>query len=309
MNSTVTHLQHSSKSSYLAAISPGLPKSLMSGICRARVRQITRGFTLVEIAIAIFIITLLLGSILVPLQSQVESRNFDNTQRILDQAREALLGYAAASGRYPCPASATSSGAEHFFSPGGTAANGICNSSVTGAAGTNVYVGYLPAATLGFTPTDANGYALDAWGLSPQNRIRYAVSYQTVNSVVRPFTTLPNPPTNTLGMRAAGMSNILSAGLLNVCNTAAGSTTTSCAAGATLTSNAIVVIWSLGANAATSGGVSADEAENAEVFTSADRVFVTRARSSVTASEFDDVVTWISPPVLFNRMIAAGQLP
>jgi prepilin-type N-terminal cleavage/methylation domain-containing protein len=293
----------------LAGISPGLPKGLVLGICRARVRQIPRGFTLVEIAIAIFIITILLGSILVPLTTQVENRNYDTTQRILDQARDALIGYAAATGRFPCPASTTSNGAELFFSPGGSAANGICHTSVTGAAGTNVYAGFLPAATLSFTPTDANGYALDAWGLSPQNRIRYAVSYQTVNGIVRPFTTLPNPPTNTLGMRAAGMSNILSAGLLNLCNTATGSTSTSCAAGTTLTSNAIVVVWSLGSNAATSGGVSADEAVNSEAFTSADRVFVSRTRSSGTSGEFDDIVTWVGSPTLFNRLIASGQLP
>jgi type II secretory pathway pseudopilin PulG len=267
------------------------------------------GFTLVELAIAVFIIALLLGSILVPLTTQVESRNTDATQRILDQAREALIGYAAATGRFPCPASDTSNGLELFFSPGGSAANGLCHTSVTGAAGTNVYIGFLPAATLSFTPADANGFAVDAWGLT-QNRIRYAVSYQTVNGVARPFTTLPNPPTNTLGMRAAGMSNIMGAGLLNICNTAAGSTSTACAsAAATLTSNAIAVIWSLGANAATTGGVSADEAENSEAFTGGDRVYVMRTKSNVPASEFDDIVTWISPPVLFNRLIAAGQLP
>lgn len=308
MSSTLPHLQHSFKISFSAGISPGSPKGLMSGIWRTSARQIQRGFTLVEIAIAIFIITLLLGSILVPLATQVENRNFDNTQRILDQARDALLGYASATGRFPCPAG-SSNGFELFFSPGGTAANGICHSSVTGAAGTNVYAGFLPAATLGFTPVDANGHAVDAWGLT-QNRIRYAVSYQTVNGIVRPFTTLPNPPTNTTGMRAAGMSNILGAGLLNVCNTATGSASTSCAAGTTLTSNAIVVIWSLGPNAATSGGVSADEAENTEaLLTSADRVWVMRTRSNVTASEFDDIVTWISPSMVFNRLIASGQLP
>jgi prepilin-type N-terminal cleavage/methylation domain-containing protein len=273
------------------------------------VRHIARGFTLVEIAIAVFIIALLLTSILVPLATQVESRNIDTTQRILDQAREALVGYAAATGRFPCPASDTSNGQEHFFSPGGSAANGLCHTSVTGAAGTNVYIGFLPAATLGFTPADASGFAVDAWGLT-QNRIRYAVSYQTVNGVPRPFTTLPNPPTNTLGMRAAGMSNIVGSGLLNVCNTAAGSSPTACAsAAATLNTNAIAVIWSLGGNAATSGGVSADEAENSEAFTGGDRVFVMRTKSNVPASEFDDIVTWISPPVLFNRLVAAGQLP
>src|SRR3970282_1715432 len=112
MNSTLPHLQHSSKSSYLAGISPGSPKSLMVGICRTSVRQIPRGFTLVEIAIAIFIITLLLGSILVPLTTQVESRNYDTTQPILVKAREPLLGYAAAYGYFPCPPADSATGVE-----------------------------------------------------------------------------------------------------------------------------------------------------------------------------------------------------
>jgi len=274
----------------------------------------SRGFTLVEIAIAVFIIALLLGSILVPLSTQVENRNIDTTQRILDQARDALIGYAAATGRFPCPASDTSNGQELFFSPGGSATNGLCHTSVTGAAGTNVYIGFLPAATLGFTPVDANGFAVDAWGLT-QNRIRYAVSFQTVNSTSNcTATAIPRPFTTTNGMRSASMLCIVGTptplALLSVCNTAAGSTPTACAsAAATLTSNAIAVVWSLGANAATSGGVSADEAENSEAFTGGDRVLVMRVKSNVPASEFDDIVTWISPPVLFNRLIAAGQLP
>ena len=259
-----------------------------------------RGMTLIEVAVVLFILALILGSILVPLEKQVESRRYDETQRILDQARDALLGYAAAYGYLPCPADYAlgSAGAEAAGS--NHASGGTCPATVTGGA--NVYVGYLPAATLGFTPTDANGYAVDAWGLT-QNRIRYAVSSSTVSGINRPFTTAS-------GMSSAGMSNILNATLLSVCTTATGSTASSCAsATVTLTSNAVAVIWSLGPNAATSGGTSADEAENAESLAGADRVFIKRDRSDVTGSEFDDVVTWISPPLLFNRLISAGQLP
>lgn len=253
-------------------------------------------------AVAMFIITLLLGSILVPLQSQIESRNFENTQRILDQAREAIIGFAAANGRLPCPASATSNGAEHFFSPGGTAANGICHASVTFAS---TYVGFLPAATLGFTPVDASGYALDAWGLT-QNRIRYAVSSVTVNGITLPFT-------KTSGMRSAGMSNIASATtLLFVCNSGTGVVAgTNCGTAVTLTSNAPVVIWSVGPNATTTGGTSVDELQNPNPTPgfSADRIFVSRTKSGGASGEFDDIVSWIGPPSLFNRLIAAGQLP
>lgn len=248
------------------------------------------------------IITLLLGSILIPLNAQVESRNYDETQRILDQAREALLGYAAASGRFPCPATLATNGKEALV---GSATLGVCDPTVTGTAGTNVYVGFLPAVTLGLPRIDGSGLAVDAWGLS-QNRIRYAVSFETVNGKFRPFTSAG-------GMRAATMSSIMGASLLNVCSAApVPASPTACSPVSTvLTSDAIAVIWSLGPNVATTGGTSADEAENAQAFTSADRVFVSKIKTGGPgdATEFDDVVTWIAPPILFNRMIAAGQLP
>ena len=266
----------------------------------------TRGFTLIEIAVALLIMTLVIASILVPLQAQVESRNYTETQRILDQAREALIGYAAANGYFPCPAdfALTSNGAEATGSTH-TSGTGACPASVTATtAGVNVYIGYLPAVTLGFTPTDANGYAVDAWGLT-QNRIRYAISSSTVGGVDRPFT-------NVSGMRSAGMSNIINSTLLlDVCNAAPSpdSATVCDPASTTLVSNAIAVIWSLGPNAATTGGISTHEAKNVQTLATADRVFVKRDQSRVSGSEFDDVVTWISPPMLFNRLIAAGQLP
>jgi type II secretory pathway pseudopilin PulG len=255
------------------------------------------GFTLIEIAVAIFIITLLLGSILVPLTTQVESRNYDTTQRILDQAREALLGYAAAYGYFPCPASSTSNGLE----AGANHATGACAAAVTGA---NTWIGFLPAATLGFTPVDPSGYAVDAWGLT-QNRIRYAVSNTTVNAITNPFT-------KTNGMKNAGMANITNAALLYVCNSGTGVVAgTNCGTALTLTSNAPVVIWSVGPNAATGGG-SVHEAQNPNPNGgSADRLFVSRARATAGAAggEFDDIVTWIGPPAVFNRLITAGQLP
>ena len=271
-----------------------------------------RGFTLVEIAIAIFIITLLLGSILVPLTTQVESRNFDNTQRILDQAREALLGFAAANGYFPCPASATSNGQEAVGFNHSAATT--CPATVGVAAVNNMYFGFLPAAALGFTPVDSNGFAVDAWGLSPYNRIRYAVSAVTINAIAQPFTRVN-------GMRNAGMSNISSATtLLYVCSNGTGVVAgTNCGPqppispnAVLLTSNAIVVIWSVGPNAATvtAGTLSVDEAQNPNpVGGSADRIFVSKTRSTVAASAFDDIVTWIGSPSLFSRLIATGQLP
>src|SRR5687768_18621141 len=61
------------------------------------------GFTLIEIAIAAFIIALLLGSLLVPLATQVEQRQISDTEKILAEIRDALVGFAVANGYLPCP--------------------------------------------------------------------------------------------------------------------------------------------------------------------------------------------------------------
>ncbi len=50
---------------------------------------------------------------------------------------------------------------------------------------------------------------------------------------------------------------------------------------------------------------SADEIENQN----GDNNFVSHALSNVAGNEFDDLVVWISPYLLFNRMVTAGKLP
>jgi len=285
--------------------------------------QRTLGFTIVELAVTMVVIAILLGSILVPLNTQVESRKYDETQRVLERAREALLGYVAANGYFPCPATSTSNGQEApGFNHNPVPPQTSCPSTVGVAALSGVYYGFLPAARLGLTPTDSQGYALDAWGLAPYNRIRYAVSAVTVNDVVEPFTRINR-------LRVAGMANVVNcvqgaaaavcdapgggAGLLYVCGSGVGATAANCGTAMKLTDNAVAVIWSSGPNAATaSGGTSVDEAQNPNFKGgSADRIFVSKTKSGgpSDANEFDDVVTWIGSPILFNRLIQAGQLP
>ncbi|HUP93955.1 MAG TPA: hypothetical protein VM164_03535, partial [Burkholderiales bacterium] len=82
-----------------------------------------------------------------------------------------------------------------------------------------------------------------------------------------------------------------------------------CGTAVTLTSRAVAVVWSVGGNALT-GGASGDEAENPNPNGgSADRIFVSRSRSIVAATAFDDVVSWIPVNIVANRLLASGQLP
>lgn len=266
------------------------------------------GFTLVELAVTLFIVTLLLGSILIPLQTQVESRKIEETQEILDRAREALLGYAASFGYFPCPATDTSNGMEPPppvpLPPAPPTTPGTHHD--TGACAT--YTGFLPAALLGFLPVDGQGYAIDAWGNTAPHRIRYAVSDHTVGGIARPFT-------QSGGMAAAGIPSIgANSDLLYICGSGAfvnvGVNCGGAGSAQTLASNVVAVLWSPGQNA-TSGGVSAHEAENPNpnLIGSADRIFVSRVRSTSGAAEFDDQLTWISGFMVVTRLVASGQLP
>lgn len=251
----------------------------------------SRGFTLIEIAVVMFIIVLLLGSILVPLTTQVEQRQTSDTQKRLEEIKEALIGYAIANSRLPCPASAVSNGAESFV-------------GAVGASNCATYNGFVPAVTLGISPVDSQGFSIDPWG----NRIRYSVTNWLPNTL--PSCSPSTPPFTTTG----GMSNYWSCPLapnLNVCSTASGINSSSCDTGKALATGMPVVIYSTGKNGAY-GGTGPDEAANPNLnSTDNDRAFVSHIPTLSTApnGEFDDIMTWLSPNILYNRMVTAGKLP
>ena len=164
-------------------------------------RRGVRGFNLMELAVTMAVIAMVLGGLFVPFSTQIRQRNVATTEKMLGDIAEALLGYAAASGRLPCPASDSSRGLE-AFATGGDQTNGNCAA----------FIGFVPAVTLGIYPIDGDGYAIDAWGQS-SNRIRYAVSNETLNGVTNPFTRLG-------GMRSATMQWVANSELLHVCASA-----------------------------------------------------------------------------------------
>lgn len=103
-----------------------------------------------------------------------------------------------------------------------------------------------------------------------------------------------NAFSTTFSLTATGSGN----GILRVC--------TSSACTATDANNIPAVIYSSGKNGATQPPTNADELENRTTAgPTFDRTFVNH---EFTPS-FDDAIAWISPNILFNRMVAAGRLP
>lgn len=268
------------------------------------------GFSLVELAVVMAIVALVLGGAMFTLSAQVETRNFNEAQLRIEQAKELLLAYAVVNKRLPCPAryvsdADNSQGQESFCSAEKPAACGTptttfqthsrCSES-TGGAGT--YSGFLPGRAIGFQPVDTAGYALDPWG----NRIRYAVdaAEQGVSPNVFRFTRA-----HTAG--GAAWSLLYTPTELLVCSSAA-SSSTACDPNASIVNvnTVAAIVFSTGKNGP-SGGTGTNESRNLD----GNALFVSRPPdpSGATNGEFDDQMVWIPANLLYSRMIAAGILP
>ena len=62
------------------------------------------GFSLLEVAIALAILGLLLGTLVQPLGSVFQQEKVRRAKSDLETIREALIGFSIAHGRLPCPA-------------------------------------------------------------------------------------------------------------------------------------------------------------------------------------------------------------
>lgn len=230
------------------------------------------GFSLIEMAIVLVIVSVMLGGILVSLSQTQESARRSKAEATLADIMQALYGYAQTTGRLPCPATATSSGAE---APLG---GGVCTQAH----------GFVPSSTLGLSGSvNTSGLLLDPW-LSPY---RYSVTTSNASA----FTTGNGMKTTTISALAPA---------LRVC------ADTACAT--VIASGLPVMVMSLGADWASFDNGDPEEVENSGETTIAgyrlgnDANFVWRTYNE---DNFDDQLTWMSASILYTKMIAAGRLP
>lgn len=229
------------------------------------------GFSLIELAIVFLIVSTLLGGILVSLSTTREISSRNATETTLDEITEALYGFAQASGRLPCPATAASNGIE---SPVG---GGNC-------AEAN---GFVPSATLGLNgPLNADNLLMDSW----LNPYRYSVS-----------TGLGNAYTTT-NFNGQTVNQLVGGADLRVCDVAACTNV--------LADDLPAVVLSLGADWASFSSANEEE-NSGEATTSVYRMpqdndFVS---TGYIEDSFDDMLNWVSPSILISRLIAAGRLP
>lgn len=249
------------------------------------------GFTLVELAIAILVMSLLIGGLALPLAAQRDRARVTDAERLVTAVDQALLGYAIANGHFPCPAT--------------PASNGL---SAVQAGGCVRQHGFVPASTLGISGArNADNLLVDSWA----NPLRYSVSASDFDGNGNWDFTHPGE------MRNVGMASLTPD--LVICNTAAGSSVTACAnAAATLSDQAVTTVLSMGKD--WSQFAATDQVENVGSTVSggpssttyriaSDRVFVSRRPSLQTGQEFDDVISWTSPMLVYKSLLESGQLP
>lgn len=299
------------------------------------------GFTLIELAIVLAIIALLIGAMLFPLAGQMDYKNRLQTEKDMASIQEALLGFAAANGRLPCPADPTladgSAGAgeeatitDASVTPNNTqcACGGISrNQATTVAKGgvscrttlQTVVSGVLPWATLGAPETDA-------WN----RRFTYKVTTLFARSVNQPVdpAAIPAPltdasgynyncpsadPTKSVANPAAPSVNAAIA-LCSRASLEVLSTRTPVSPAVQIAGQLPAVLISHGKNGNCANLTNGAFLPTPPVANQADadqlmNCISTAANNVVSNIATDDLVQWISPAVLINRMIATGKLP
>lgn len=230
-----------------------------------------KGFTLVEMAIVLVIVGLLISGLIVPLAAQNDLRGYRETREKIATIKEAVIGFAIVNGRLPCPAD-------------GTIASGLAGA---GSEDCTLAAGIVPWAALGIHETDA-------WG----RRFTYQVTQlfsdgsASTHGCVTPPSALPDTS-----------FSLCSPGDITITNSAVA-----------IATNIPVLIVSHGKNGfgaylptgakLPDASATADEQDNADVSVPPDFVSI-----EPNVQGFDDVVDWVSPNILSNRMVTAGKLP
>lgn len=244
------------------------------------------GFTLIEIAIVLLIVVILLGYTVAMFPLQQELKQYRQADAEMEEIIEHLIGFAQINGRLPCP-----------DDDGDGNSDGLEDRN--GANDCDGYYGFLPARTLGINGKYADdGRLIDPWG----SGYGYAVSDIDAGDGDFDLVTAN-------GIRNEGLpALVLNPPDLFLCDdsTVLGdhADCTAVTGGAEVIGNVAAVIVSLGKDFNQTSNI---EAENSDDWLDGtnDKVFIFSPRRD----DYDDIVKWISPNLLFSKMIEADQLP
>jgi prepilin-type N-terminal cleavage/methylation domain-containing protein len=240
------------------------------------------GFTLIEVAIVLLVVSILLGYTVGMFPVQQELKQYRAVNDEMDRIIESIYAYAQVNGRLPCAATAASFG---FADPdGGTECN--------------TWYGFLPAKTLGIDGRYRDSLLIDPWG----NPYRYQVTDDDSGGDSGGDFVMEGD------MQAVTIATLDPD--LEICTGIPTASPKDCgSADVTLAEGVPAVVLSLGKDGSTTPAVSnLIQLENTDN-NAADTVFVKSTINDADDEKFDDIVKWIVPNLLYSKMIEAGQLP
>ena len=254
------------------------------------------GFTLVEIAIVLLIVTILLGYSVAMFPLQQELKQYRHVKVEMDSVIGHLIAFAQVNGRLPCPDTSTDSDLS------GNTVDGV--EDRVGLNACEAYFGFLPGRTLGINGKyNAAGVMIDPWDTG----YGYAISNINAGSPANPDIDLVTPN----GIRDEGITNVMPD--LFICDDSDELANddidcTDVTGDEVIGSNGAVaaVVISLGkdSNIPATSNIQAENIDNFHVGTQ-DKVYIFSPRRD----DYDDVVRWLSTNLLFSKMIEADQLP
>ncbi len=300
------------------------------------------GFTLVEIAIVLLIVSIILGYTVAMVPVQQELKQYRQAEAEMDRIIESIYAFSQVNGYLPCPAWADNLAAPLVTSDGfecredGGALD--CNGADPAVDSCDVWYGYVPGKTLGIVGkySTVNGLLLDPWGQPYRYQVTDSDDEDTDGDDLREGDGTPDMVIQG-GLQATVNSSIVSGGTiannfgllspdLVICNTdptplAAGVADVACVDASETVFGAAaipctnpnqqcspVVILSTGkdiGNVAANNWIQLENLDNGVN----DRVFVKSTQADAAGTQYDDLVKWVSPNVLYSKMIKAGQLP
>jgi prepilin-type N-terminal cleavage/methylation domain-containing protein len=243
-----------------------------------------RGFTLAEMAIVLLIIGILLASGLGALSGQLATQRHSESKRLLEQANQALLGFALANNHLPCPADPALANTDANAGQQERQAAGNANAYRCVRS-----YGDLPWRELGLPE-------LDAWG----RRLKYAVVTSPTGGTASYAGDFAgsNPTAGT----ACGLpTNKPCITLQSSANLTIRSATRRDGAAVTsriLVNNAAAVIFSEGEQGAL-GSTDENENRNGDI----------NYRSDTPDAELDDLISWLPHTTLKYQLVSAKRLP
>jgi prepilin-type N-terminal cleavage/methylation domain-containing protein len=274
------------------------------------------GFTLIEIAIVLLIVTILLGYTVALFPVQQEIKQYRQVEEEIKEIIGQLIGFAQINGRLPCPDTSgdiNETGISGVIDGQADTDDLIINATGALAPSTDglidnckAFFGFLPSATLGMNgDINVDGQLQDPWG----EPYRYHIS--NVTTAGFPAIDLVSPN----GIRDEGIANTAPDIFICTDSNAIGLETTCKDVGSNqVTGGIAAVVISTGKDrniAVNRTNNSAIQIENLDDFHDGtnDKLYVSSTRSDVVNAQYDDVVKWLSTNQLFTKMIEADQLP